>query len=205
MPLLITSIRDDSVLKPHGVQVGDYLAHINAWSVRTKSNAKIAYKTDDLDLAFQRDSKAYEIQLVAEDLGITVEDEDGEVFDVSINQLANANSPANSSGPVSTGQRIDAQEGAPVAGAILKVIAWVFFVLTALGSIMLLSEAAVIETPGRYGTSTSQLNGEIIALVVISLMSSVFFLALSYLLSHMQEQLQLVRRELGSISKQLSK
>ncbi|MGX5913762.1 hypothetical protein ACR0ST_03425 [Aliidiomarina sp. Khilg15.8] len=203
MPLRITAIREDSVLKPHGVQEGDYLAHINAWAVHTKSNAKVAYKTGNLDLVFRRNGQPYEVQLVAEDLGVSVEDESGEVFDLSMNALESARSPHHSSEPVVQNHEFAQRSRAPVSASILKIIAWIFFVLTVLGSIILISDLVLAETPDQFGTAPGQLHWRIIGLIVISLMSSAFFLALSYLLSHIQGQLLFIRSELKEMDKKL--
>lgn len=204
MPLRITSVHDDSALKTHGVQAGDYLAHINAWAVHTKSNAKVAYKTGNLDLVFRRNGQPYEVQLVAEDLGVTVEDESGEVFELSRAELGSTNPPEDSDDPRVVKSHEPAERSrTPVSASILKIIAWIFFVLTLLGSILVTMDLILAEDPNTYGAPPGQLNWQVIGMVIISLMSSGFFLALAYLLSHIQGQLLFVRGELREIDKKL--
>lgn len=191
MSLRIEVINDDSILSAHDVQVGDELAHINAWAVRTKSDARIAYKTSNLDLVFLRKGKTYTVQLVADDLGITVKDENNEIFKMSINELGN----------VLIQESVEAkphQKQSTTSNSVtfLKVIAWILFIFTAIGSVVLLNKFAVVEVPGRYGVATHQFNAEIIAIVVVSLMSSGFLLALSYSLAYVHQQLRAVRKDI---------
>jgi hypothetical protein len=203
MPLRIKAVHDDSALKPHGVQAGDYLAHINAWTVHTKSNARVAYKTDDVELVLRRNGQPYEVQLTAEDLGITVQDESGEVFELSRSELGSAHSHDEHDPLVEKRHESAQRTRAPVSASILKIIAWIFFVLTLLGSIIVITDLVLAEDPSSYGAPPGQLNWQVIGMVVISLMSSSFFLALAYLLSHIQGQLLFVRGELKEIDKKL--
>lgn len=203
MPLRITEIREDSALKDHGAQKGDYIAHINSWAVHTKSNAKVAYKTANLDLVLRRNGQPYEVQLVAKDLGVAVEDESGEVFDLSMQELGSKETATASDAQVLQNREPVQRARTPVSAPILKIIAWVFFVLTVLGSIIVITDVVLTGVPGEQGTPPGQLSWQFIGLIVISLMSSGFFLALAYLLSHIQGQLLFIRGELKEVDKRL--
>lgn len=80
------------------------------------------------------------------------------------------------------------------SSAIGKGIAWCLFIVTVVASIALLLDYAVLETAGANGTRT-HINVQLIAAVAISILFTGFLLAVSYLLSHIKDQLQLYREE----------
>lgn len=203
MALVIQEVHEDSVLSGSNVQPGDLLTHINSWAVRTQSNMRTAYKSSDLHLKFQRNGETYEIKVVAEDLGITVTDEDGLTFELSILESARKGDAPKIERARAVSQTFQKAPETVISSVVIKGIAWALFIVTLLSSMILLANYAVIEVPGRFET-VRHVNGQLIGLVVVSLMSSGFFLALSYLLSHMQEQMMLVRSDLVRITDKLN-
>lgn len=83
-------------------------------------------------------------------------------------------------------------------GLIVKALAWSLFLITVVASIILLLDNAMVDTL-RDGQLAKELNVQLIVIVTVSLLSTAFLLALSYLLSNVQEQMKLMRCALRRI------
>ena len=203
MPLRIQSIHEDSPLNAHDVKVGDHLAHINAWSVRTKADVKVAYKTNDLYLALKRDREPYEIKLVADDLGITVEDENGEVFEVCLRTRTDTEVQTATKGVTPRSSRDNENEHDEMPASIVTLLAttWILFIATLFSSIYLMSNSLMMSVPGSYGQTEEVVNAPILIIICISMVSSIFFLALAHAVAHLNKQAAAIRSELKTIAK----
>ncbi|MCL4410579.1 MAG: hypothetical protein M1356_09800 [Gammaproteobacteria bacterium] len=192
MPLLIKEFNEKSVLRSYDVKKGDYLAKINSWAVRSQDDMRIAYRSDHLRLLIRRDKQSFEVHVEASDLGILVEDENGEVFEVKRSEAT---------GDKHNTASVDITSNSL---SILKVSAWVLFFINLIASIYLMSTSLLTEIPGTFGSATKELNVFVLAIITVSIISSIFIVALAYALSHLSNHARYTSRQLVAIKEKLS-
>lgn len=199
MTLRIITLSSDSPLAERGVQDGDYISQINGSEVSRKDELRLVYQKPSVEFKIQRGSEKFTVQLSVDEPGATVEDGEGEFFALlpqsTLNDL--------SSVPKKSNER-EAAEGCsqPIKLALheesdaeraIMLVAWVFLFINVIGGILLVAQFGSEVVPG---SDVKIWNLELIAVIVVACLSSVFLVAFSAILCQYKRHLANIEKTL---------
>lgn len=201
MTLRIITLASDSPLAENGVEDGDYISQVNGTEISTRDELRLIYKEPAVEFKIQRGSKKFTVQLSTDEPGATVEDGEGEFFALlpqsTLRNIAAAPQKANvrlAGESQSQSTKFVLHEESDAEKAIMFV-AWAFLFINVIGGIFLIAQFG---SEAVLGSEAKVWNIELIAVIAVACLSSVFLVAFAAILCH-------YKRHLASIEKLLLK
>lgn len=203
MTLRIITLSSDSPLAEHGVKDGDYISQVNGTDISTRSELRLIYKEPSVEFAIQRGSEKFTVQLSVDEPGATVEDGEGEFFALlpqsTLDNISAAPKPQSARWTDETQtprpklvlhEESDAEKG-------IMLVAWTFLFINVIGGIFLIAQFGSEMVPGGR---EKVWNVELVAVVAVACLSSVFLVAFAAMLCHYKRHLSNMEKILNRIA-----
>lgn len=201
MAFQIIALAEGAPLAKHGVQERDYLLKINGQEVSSRADVRLAYPKAGAEFLMRRGTDEFTIQVDDDETGATVEDGGGEFFSLmpestlaAAGETTRTVQLADEDGNRPTGEPTDAETA-------IMLVAWLFLVINFIGSLILFTQFGYDTVPSASGYSTEKvLNVELIAIMVVACLSSVFLVAFASMLCHYKRHLSNMENLLNRIA-----